>query len=404
MPRQTVPRSSLLAALPHLLVAFLLGLAEAGLFVNLIPEDSPLTLPIVLTIWLAIGGGLLGVLLSARRSGWPDWSGAWIAYFGLALFVALGFLSTLLSAQDWLNRYNLFILVIGGGVAFGLYSITRRNALHGLLAGLTVVAFTGLPWLESVPSGLRAGVTVCAWLALAGASALVVWAAALRRALLPALAGSLVILLPFAWVGIYHGGMLNFDVPGPSALQVARSALPLFSLAGCLLLGPQLARQVRLLDLRSHPNVLWPHRLALLGELFLLSGAVVIFWKHQSANLRGVSGAGWFLLAAGFALACLGLVLVFASASSPPGRLWTAGWAAGLTLALLSLPWALLASLPSPLEYAARTTGRFPPALPYYPEFGLHLTALLWVGLSAWVIWNGEQGLSSTSQAGSPAS
>ena len=396
-----LPRDLFLAALPHLLVGLLLSLEESGVLQNLLPEGSPLARPLVILFWLCAGGGLLWAFISARRAGWPGWSGAWMTYLGLACFSGIIVLVSIVNIEDWLNRYNIFFFVIAAVVAFALYRLTRANALHGLLAGLTVVALTGLQALEFVPPAIQAGVVACGWLALAATTVLVMrfGAAAkgypprLRWSLPIALLGSLAILTPFAWVGIYHGGMLYFDAPGPSWVQVARAGLPMFGVAACLLLGPQLARQVRQLDLDRKAAFLWRYRLALLGELSLLAGVVVIFWQHTNDDVSKIAWPALSFLAAGFLFLGLGMGLVVWTARRLPGRTW----AYGLFLALLGLPWALLASLPGPLENFAYTTHRFPLVLTHYPEFGLHLSALLWALLAAWVILSGERSLSSGS-------
>ena len=381
------PRDLFLTALPHLLVGLLLCLAELGVLGNLLPKGSPLAVPATIVFWLVVIGGLLWVFISAWRSGWPGWSGAWLTYIGVLAFAGLGALTMVVGWEDGLNRSNIFYLVLAALVSFGLYRITRGNALHGVLAGLTVVAVTGIPSFEFVPPGLKAGVAAFGWLALTLTSVLVLRAGTLPRSLPLAILGSLLILLPFAWVGIYHGGMLYFDAPGPSWVQVLRVGLPLFSLATCLLLGPQLARQLRQLEKADQVKHLWRYRLALLGELSLLAGVVFMVWQHTSDDVHKVPEVATYLLAAGFLLLGLGTGLVVLLARRLPGRVW----AGGLYLALLGLPWALLASLPGPVEYFARTTGKFPLALTHYPEFGLHLSALFWALLAAWVILSGER-------------
>ena len=377
------PAHLFLAALPHLLVGFFFSLGEAGLLSNLLPEGSPLAGPLAVALWLGLGGGLLWALVSAWRARWPGWSGTWLAYFGLAGFGGLIALIQAVDALDWLNTFNVSDFLVAGVVAFGLYYVTRRNAMHGLLAGMTVVAVTGIIALEFVPPGLRGGVTAFAWVTLAVFSMLALKAGSLSRALPLALLGSMLLLTPFAWVGIYHGGMLYFDAPGPSWLQVARTALPFYGLAGCLLLGPQLARRLRLLSMERDVPSVWRYRLALLGELVMLAGAVTFFWQRTSNSVPNTAAMEAGLLSGGFIMLCAGFALVVWEHERLPGS----AWAAALALGLAGLPWALLASLPS----LAGAGQPFPLALKYYPEFVLHLSALAWAGLSLWVILAGEK-------------
>lgn len=387
-----------LAALPHVLTGLLVSLQPLGILKSVLPDGSPLVVPAVILLWLVISGGSVWVLVTARKASWPGWWGAWVTYLALAGFAGLIALIQFFSADDWLNRYNLFVFVIAGAVAYGLYRVTRHDALHGLLAGLTVVTCTGFQALEFVPAELRAIITGWAWLLLAIFSMLVLKAGELRWRLPLSLLGGLLILMPFAWVGIYHGGMLNFDAPGASWVQVLRAGLPMFSQAGCLLLGPQLARLVRQIEISKRAPRAWRYRSVLLGEAALLMAAVIIFWQHTSAYSMGFYPVGWGLLVTGFILTSLGMGMVFRGSEQYPGLTR----AIGFSLALLGLPWALLTSLPGPLEYAARTTGVFPLALAHYPEFGLHLSALLWVVLTPGIILSAEQLLSSRVERADP--
>jgi hypothetical protein len=94
--------------------------------------------------------------------------------------------------------------------------------------------------------------------------------------------------LPYAYLGIYMGGALPFSEPGPSLAAVFKNYIPILAISASLVLGPLLACIFRDLALRSVPYDAWSYRLSLFGLLMLLLG--VMFASYISTNFERLWG------------------------------------------------------------------------------------------------------------------
>lgn len=376
-----------LSALPHFLAGIVFSLLQADALAGLLKVDPIWSLAAAGIIIITVGVLLMLATRRARKEKWPAWWGAWLTYLGIVILGGFVMLISLLKRDDWFNQYNLFIFVIAGWVAIGLFLITRNRPMHGLLASVTVVAFTGIPAFESVSVNFRTWITLFVWFCLMVLSVLIIRIGRVRYALQAAILGSMVMLLPFAWVGIYHGGMLESGVPGPSWLQVMRVFLPNLSLAGCLLFGPQLAWHINFFGEDGDYFGIWRSRFALFGQVIALSGAVMLYWDFMSSGIGSLLSLGVELMAAGCVFFSLGFAMVLYSTNVDFSRIW----ASGMFISLLFLPAILLISLPGWTIYGIHFVQWVPVKIPYYPEFLVHTLAITWTVLTLIVLRSSPQ-------------
>ena len=283
----------LLAGLPYLAVAYS-GLATLLSGLGLVPPKS-LFLPILSGV-LAVGMLLaaLGTFIFAWRKHWPRWSAGWYGFWFLAALAPVGLLMNL---WDLPNFFYVFVqpllwFVILMGIAWFLYRLSCQDAIKGVLAALP---FMGLTWFihqEFVRDDLEGAVTLVSWLLVALAAAAILRLNNLKVSVLLALGTNILIGLAYAFEGIYFGGTLNFDAPGPNGIQVLRSFLPHWVTVSTLVIGPLLARHYRKIGYRLQPLGLWLYRLVLLGLLLILTSNIMGMFVYTDGQLRAYLQGG----------------------------------------------------------------------------------------------------------------
>jgi hypothetical protein len=266
-------------ALPKLLV----GAGVSG------PESAGMqVLNVVLAVLL--GGTFVLALVLAWRRGWPPWSASWYLFFAV---LPLGWLhwllSTLLPGQvnSTLSGIEVY-LVIPLLMAGLLYWVARLDRLRGALAALPILYVLWLPNMEQTPRHiipLKIEIVIkAASIALISLTIILIirygdW----RTGLWAILATILAVGLQFSYAGIYYGGTLPFTAPGPNPIEVLRSFIPQYLVAGGIILGPQLAYMFHETGRRSGVSGKVGYHLALLGLL-------VIMAANLAGLMRGTSG------------------------------------------------------------------------------------------------------------------
>ena len=277
----------LLAGLPFLAMAYT-GLVTmlSGLGV-ISPESQFIS---VLSIVLAVGMLLvaLGVFVVAWRKKFPRWSAAWYGFWLVAVLVPLGLLTNIWDPSPFFYDFiqPLLIVVFFLGLAWFLYRLSCRDAVKGILAALPVMGLTWIYFQEFVPDDLEGAISLASWLLIALAAVAIVRLNTLKAGVLLALGTNFLIGLAYAYEGIFFGGTLNFDAPGPNWIQVLRTFLPHWVGISTLVTGPLLARQVRETGYRLQPAGLWNYRLVLSGLLLILIANVAGTFIYTTDPLR----------------------------------------------------------------------------------------------------------------------
>lgn len=265
------PWEVFMAALPQLLFGLVMG---ATPLLQLLLGVSAVTnrMANILSAVLVFFAGLVGIPLTIwkRRR---DWVGSWyVMYVLLALLLA-----SLLSA----DRFNLdpqqfpaAMLVLA--LAFGLYYAARANAVRGLLAALPFSLMVWVPYMENTPKTiidpfLASMIYLGSWIMLALVAAVAAQSRRLGLSLALALCVMVISGFGFSYLGNYQGGMLPFSEPGPSIRVVMLYGIRTLLVAAAMLLGPQLARCLRSIGMRTGRLGSAGYRVALLGIVLLIA-------------------------------------------------------------------------------------------------------------------------------------
>lgn len=222
---------SVLAGLPHLLIAILF--AVTGALVN--TRLAALSRVIVVLVLLI---GFLATIYYTWRNHWPIWSASWYGYVGLIVL-----LFAILPYQDWAGiadqifqgiRFILLLL----SLATLLYWLSRRNPIEGLLMAMPVIILYWFPVMEFVPSALRFWLTFWIFLLSALTAITITRFNDIQRAVWLVLGASILIGLPIAYARTYW-----HDIPeGHFSLPTIGQMAELFSVpwlaSSALVIGP----------------------------------------------------------------------------------------------------------------------------------------------------------------------
>ena len=372
---------AVLGGLPHLLTGLVVGLPLLLATAGLSNQGSTLVSFLMKGLSVVYFLAILGSFSLAWRQGWPRWVASWYLYWGLAPLMAFGALINRWETGNTWEKINALLsqVIIPLVIAYLLYRITRYDRIRGLLAAIPLMMAVWTIYLEFVPDGPEGVTWVGSWV-LAGLAAVGVLRLNRLDAGLALVLGMTVLVgLPYAYLGIYMGGALPFSEPGPSLAAVFKNYVPILAISASLVLGPLLACIFRDLALRSVPYDAWSYRLSLFGLLLLLVGVVVAsyistnferLWGPFPAltpSLSPLIGLGLLAYATGFLL----MVRTAWQSSAMPG------W---FTIPLiflipLGVPMALLFGLPNHIFDL--------PALPTSLFFTLELG---WMVLAAWLV------------------
>jgi hypothetical protein len=300
-------REALLAAAPFLVLLPILVTSKLLVLSGLAVWGSNLLRVVDICYALLVFASVLATLVVAWRRRWPRWSATWfIVYWLLAsiplMWLASRFEDASLAADVFSEFLGFFLLPML--IACGLYFVARRDPLKSLLAVIPVLVIIWLPHTEFVPDGIEVVVYLIALTIAALAAALITRLGNWRAGMWLLLLAAALIGLPFAYIGIYHGGTLDFSAPGPSPLEVMRSFTPYYLMASTLILGPLLAASFRAVGRRLGRGGDFCYHLALFGMLLLLGAMLCyFFFENDSRVVLEYSWGPWLYRAAWLGLA-----------------------------------------------------------------------------------------------------
>jgi hypothetical protein len=244
--------AALLAGLPHLLLGLLAS--GGGLLNALAPEVGKAFTRLLWLPLLALGLACAVVLVYNLRAGWKNWSASWLLY--IIFIPLLAVLSQVSSASDSRGvlgtiSWILDFVITPFAMAYVLYKLACANAKRGLLASIPMSVIFWAFFEEFVPELLRG----LAWLWIFGLA--FVAAALILRSRRPGVSLALALMvpvlggLPFAYLGVYHGGTLSYSEPGPSPRVVIEQYVPFLAAMCSMILGPQIGARLRALGRAS---------------------------------------------------------------------------------------------------------------------------------------------------------
>ncbi len=304
-----------LAALPYILILILDALPKAFVLAGVLSWESSGMQLLSVSLGILGFGVAVGVLAFAWRRRWPLWSSSWYLFFGILVLLPFGWLFSLAtqgSAQIQLGEVVSY-LAIPMLIAGALYWVTRMDRLRGLLAAVPIVFYLWLPNMEFVPDNIELFIKVTSTIMVTIAVMAIMRNGNWRTSLWIILLTDLAVGLQFAYAGIYHGGMLPFVAPGPSAAEVLKSFLPQYLAICSILLGPLLAVKFRETGRRSGLAGNIGYHLALFGLLVIFAANLVSVMEGTSNDLGSQltdSILKWliYLALGGY---CTGVLLLF---------------------------------------------------------------------------------------------
>ena len=390
-------KEALLAILPFLTIAFS-GLTTLLSGLGVASSESALfriLSPIFGVTLLLVG---LGVFIFAWRKGWPRWSASWYVFWLVAALGLLTLISNIPGLSDIFYVYVqpllwAFILMV---IAWFLYRLACQDAVKAILAALPVMGMTWFLHQEFVGNQLKGTITLVSWLLVAICAVLILRLNSLRAGLLLALGTNVLIGLAYAYEGIYFGGTLNFDAPGPNGIQVLRSFLPQWVGISTLVLGPLLARSFREIGYRIQPAGLWLYRLVLAGLLLLIFCNVTTFIIYTTDDLRiSLQGEELFLSTltwTGLAIFLVDFILL--SRQTLQEKAIHSPWLLVLLgLCALFVPFVLLLGMIPGFRltlpffwFPALTWLRGVTLIQQFPDFWPSVLGVLWVVASSWLV------------------
>jgi hypothetical protein len=383
-----------LGALPFVMILIVDGLPKLLVGAGVSGPESAGTQVLNVVLAVLLGGTFVLALVLAWRRGWPLWSASWYLFFAV---LPLGWLhwllSTLLPGQvnSTLSGIEVY-LVIPLSIAGLLYWVTRLDRLRGSLAALPVLYLLWFPNLEQSPGHIiPPHVEILIKAVSLGLISLTImlllrhgdW----RTGLWAILATTLAVGLQFSYAGIYFGGTLPFTASGPNAIEVLRSFIPQYLVAGAIILGPQLAWMFRQTGRRSGVSGKVGYHLTLLGLLVIMAANLAGLMHGTSGYPSGYKWLTYTALErwiyASLGAYILGLAMLY----------WGARRSGALPdlvemvlLAILPVALPLTFALPfitstSPVSYVYGV-----PLLWDLPQSLILGAGLVWLALTAWLV------------------
>lgn len=281
-------KEAVLAGTPALIfpVIYLLS----ALVYRLLPPTSQNVFNIVSTL-LSFSLLIVGVLW-AWKSGWPRWSGGWIAWGWVVLLVPPGlFLQYLGQPIGYaLSEFYLGVILFTV-IALLLYCLMCKDPIKGILAALPLMNLFWLPHLEFVPELRKGIVLLTTWLLIALVSVLILKLGKPRYAVVLALLATFVVAFPYTIAANY----LRVYGPGAPPEVIAHQAdfgdltyyfAPALICGWALLLGPLLASELKKLSERSGNKGRIGFRLAISGLVLTLVGNLMAMWLYNGGISR----------------------------------------------------------------------------------------------------------------------
>ena len=278
-------------------VAFLLP----ALLYRLLPPTSQNVFNLISAL-LDFGLLVVGVIW-AWKSGWPRWSGGWIAWGWVVLLVPPGLL-----LQSWGQPigYALsqlyFRVVLFTALALLLYRLMRKDPIKGILAAFVLINLFWLPHLEYVPEVRKGVVLSVTWLVIALVSVLIMKLGRVSAAVGLALLATFLVAFPYTYAANY---LRVYSSDAPASIIAHQADFADISnyfaptLVGCfaLLLGPLLASELWKLSKGSGKAGRIGFFLAFSGLFLSLIGNLAAMWFFENGKfalwVQAIPGSGW---------------------------------------------------------------------------------------------------------------
>jgi hypothetical protein len=383
-----------LGALPFVMILILEGLPKLLVWAGVFGLQS-VGAQVLNIVLAALGGGTLLLMLGlAWRRRWPLWSASWYPVFWMLPVLLLPWLlSSVLPGRvsSTMSEIELY-LVIPLSIAGLLYWVTRLDRLRGSLAALPVLYLLWFPNMEQtprhiIPLHIEMLIKAASIALISITIMLIVRNGDWRTGLWSILATTLAVGLQFSYAGIYYGGTLPFTAPGPNAIEVLRSFIPQYLVAGAIILGPQLAWMFRETGRRSGVSGKVGYHLALLGLLVIMAANLAGLMSGTNDYPAGYKWLTYTVLGrsiyAALGAYILGLAMLYWGAR----RSGVLPDLAELIL-LAILPVALPLTFALPFITWTRPVSQVygVPVLWDFPQSLILAAGLVWLALAAWLV------------------
>ncbi len=383
-----------LAALPYILILIIDALPKTLVLSGTLTVESVGMRILDIVLMILFVGTLLTMLVIAARGGWPLWSASWYPFFWLIPQLLLGWLFSILvsGGSEFLSQEFIVYLIIPMMIAALLYWVTRTDRLRGMLAALPILYYLWLPNMEQTPNHIIPGnvellVKITSTLLITMTVMAIVRIRDWRSGYGIILGAILLVGMQYAYVGIYHGGMLPFTASGPSLVEVVKSFLPQYLAICAILLGPLFGWMFRKTGRRSGLAGKIGYHLALLGLLLVIAvnllGLMVGTNNMPGPVVNLTSSWLVWLVYIAILVYLLGLILFYLAA-------WRSGVLPDIPEIILLgiLPMAI------PLMFVLPfITWKWPvsqlygiPALWLIPDGASFAAGLVWLLLSSWLV------------------
>jgi hypothetical protein len=222
---------SVLAGLPHLLIAVLFTVT--GAIVN--ARLAALSRVIVLLLLLI---GFLATIYYTWRNHWPVWSASWYGYVGLIVL-----LFAILPYQDWsgigdqIFKGISFVLLLLSLITI-LYWFSRRNPIEGLLMAMPVIILYWFVVMEFIPHSIRFWLTFWIFLLSTLTAVTITRLNDIRRAVWLVLGASILIGLPIAYARTYWHNIPEGHFSPPTIGQMVELFSVPWLASSALVVGP----------------------------------------------------------------------------------------------------------------------------------------------------------------------
>ncbi len=382
-------RETLWALIPYGLLILIVFLPVLLVSMHVIPEN-----------WVGDGGTIVGggvilagvslvSLVMAWRKGWPRWSASWLIFWVATALSLIVLALRSLDQPDDGSSQALPGVVVPFVVAWLVYRLACRNPIAGLLGILPFAAGTQVLIQEYIPSGTDAllNIAILTMICLvatatirSGSWRLGFW---LCAGLILAVSGLAIFASQYLIVLPPEAGKYP---PIPAGQFVLNIVVPTVG-AFAMLIGPFLARAVRELGMKSGKWGQIAYRVALLGIVCLMIGAVI---GPYAFSMGQKAMTFWTTNQLGRIFVILGVFLYVAGI----GALFAAAIAAHLRLRWIDAIFIVVLPGMLPLFFGlfAQIMGILPPFLQQDSYFLILIVCLglVWWGFSYWLVTHFE--------------